>query len=107
MTKTTVSAHVSPEVITRLDSIAKTERRNRSQVVSMALDFFLALPTPAREAWLKIITTGSPQQIESFLATIVRVTLTAQYQMIQEGDSDEEAVDHLELLESDVLDQRP
>jgi predicted transcriptional regulator len=107
MTKTTVSAHVSPEVITRLDAIAKTERRNRSQVVSMALDFFLELPTPAREAWLKIITIGSPQQIESFLSTIVRVTLTAQYQLIQEGDSDEEEVDHLELLENDILDQRP
>jgi predicted transcriptional regulator len=107
MAKTTVSAHVSPEVIDRLDAIAKTERRNRSQVVSMALDFFLELPTPAREAWLKIITTGSPQQIESFLAIIVRVTLTAQYQMIQEGDSTVAEVDHLELLESDVLDQGP
>jgi predicted transcriptional regulator len=105
MTKTTVSAHVSQEVIDRLDTIAKTERRNRSQVVSMALDFFVELPTPAREAWLKIITTGSPQQIESFMATIVRVSLTAQYQMTQGGDIAAREADHLELLESDILEK--
>jgi predicted transcriptional regulator len=54
MSGVTVSAHTSQEIVDRIDSIAKSERRNRSQVVGMALDLFVELPPSVREAWLKV-----------------------------------------------------
>jgi predicted transcriptional regulator len=76
----TVSAHTSKEVVDRLDSIAKAERRNRSQVVGMALDLFVELPASVREAWLKISTTGSEQQLKTLMDKMAKTIIDAQYQ---------------------------
>jgi Ribbon-helix-helix protein, copG family len=102
MAKATVSAHVSQEIIDRLDSIAQTERRNRSQVVSIALEFFVLLPPPARAAWLKIVTTESPQQIAALIEKIAQVAIDTQSQIFPDP-----ATNHLELLaeENDLLEQ--
>ncbi len=80
MSGATVSAHTSQEVIDRLDMIAKTERRNRSQVVGMALYLFVELPPAAREAWLKISTTGSTKQMKLLMDNIARTIVDVQYQ---------------------------
>jgi predicted transcriptional regulator len=101
----TVSAHTSKEVVERLDLIAKTERRNRSQLVGMALDLFVELPPSAREAWLKISTTGSTQQMKLLMDNIARTIVDVQYQTAHAQLMAEMNIEHLEPLstEDDIL----
>ena len=101
----TVSAHISPETVSRLDAIAKAERRNRSQVVSMALDLFVELPPSAREAWLKLSNTNSQQQMKVVMDKIARTIIDAQYQIAHAQVIAEMQIEHLEPLttEDDIL----
>jgi predicted transcriptional regulator len=105
MSGKTVSAHTSKEIVERLDTIAKAERRNRSQVVGMALDFFVELPPTAREAWLKIITTGSKQQVKLLMDKVTRAIIDVQYQTVHDQAMAEMQIEHLEPLttEDDIL----
>jgi predicted transcriptional regulator len=101
----TVSAHTSKEIVEQLDAIAKAERRNRSQVVGMALDLFVELPPSAREAWLKISTTGSQQQMKALMDNITRTIIDAQYQTAHAQVIAQMQIEHLEPLttEDDIL----
>jgi predicted transcriptional regulator len=101
----TVSAHTSQEIVDRIDSIAKSERRNRSQVVGMALDLFVELPPSVREAWLKASTTGSPQQMKALMDNIARTIVDAQYQAAHTQVMEQMQIEHLEPLntEDDLL----
>jgi predicted transcriptional regulator len=105
MSGATVSAHTSKEVVDRLDIIAKAERRNRSQVVGMALDLFIELPPAARDAWLKISTTGSTEQMKLLMDNIARNIVNSQYQAVHTQMMAEMNIDHLEPLdtEDDIL----
>jgi predicted transcriptional regulator len=105
MSGATISAHTSKEVVDRLDIIAKTERRNRSQVVGMALDLFVELPPAARDAWLKISTTGSAEQMKLLMDNIARTIVDVQYQAAHAQIMAEMNIDHLGLLdtEDDIL----
>jgi predicted transcriptional regulator len=105
MSGATISAHTSKEVVDRLDIIAKTERRNRSQVVGMALDLFVELPPAARDAWLKISTTGSAEQMKLLMDNISRTIVDVQYQAAHTQIIAEMNIDHLEPLdtEDDIL----
>jgi predicted transcriptional regulator len=98
MSGVTVSAHTSKEIVDRLDTIAKAERRNRSQVVSMALDLFVELPPSVREAWLKISTTGSEQQLKTLMDKMARTIIDAQYQAVHAQVIAEMQIEHLEPL---------
>jgi hypothetical protein len=99
----TVSAHTSQEIVDRIDSIAKSERRNRSQVV--ALDLFVELPPSVREAWLKASTTSSPQQMKALMDNIARTIVDAQYQAAHTQVVEQMQIEHLEPLntEDDLL----
>jgi predicted transcriptional regulator len=101
----TVSAHTSQEIVDAIDSIAKAERRNRSQVVGMALDLFVELPPSVREAWLKASTTGSPQQMKALMDNIARTIVDAQYQAVHTQVMEQMQIEHLEPLntEDDLL----
>ena len=105
MSGTTVSAHTSQEIVERLDMIAKSERRNRSQVVGMALDLFVELPPTAREAWLKISTNGSKQQMQLLMDKVGRAIIDVQYQAAHERAMAEMQIEYLEPLttEDDIL----
>ena len=105
MSGVTVSAHTSKEVVARLDAIAKAERRNRSQVVGMALDLFVELPPSAREAWLKLSNTGSEQQMKALMDNIARTIVDARYQIAHDRLIAEMSIEHLEPLatEDDIL----
>jgi predicted transcriptional regulator len=105
MSGVTVSAHTSQEIVDRIDSIAKAERRNRSQVVGMALDLFVELPPSVREAWLKASTTGSPQQMKALMDNIARTIVDAQYQSAHTQVMEQMQIEHLEPLntEDDLL----
>jgi predicted transcriptional regulator len=105
MSGVTVSAHTSKEIVERLDEIAKAERRNRSQVVGMALDLFVELPPAVREAWLKISTTGSEEQMKSLMDKITRSIIDAQYQIAHTQVVKTMQIEHLEPLatEDDLL----
>jgi predicted transcriptional regulator len=105
MTGVTVSAHISQEIVARLDTIAKAERRNRSQVVGMALDLFVELPPSVRAAWLKISTTGSDRQIKTLMDRMARTIVDAQYQIAHDRVIAEMQIEHLEPLttEDDLL----
>jgi predicted transcriptional regulator len=107
MTKTTVSAHTSQETIDRLDQIAQAERRNRSQVIGMAIDFYIELPPVAREAWLKITSTGSTKQIQMFMEKIAQVAVKTQYQIMPDRTIPEITTDHPEpsTEEDDILEK--
>jgi hypothetical protein len=101
----TVSAHTSQEIVDRIDSIAKAERRNRSQVVGMALDLFVELPPSVREAWLKASTTSSRQQMKALMDNIARTIVDAQYQAAHTQVMEQMQIEHLEPLntEDDLL----
>ncbi len=105
MSGVTVSAHTSKETVARLDTIAKAERRNRSQVVAMALDLFVELPPSVREAWLKISTTGSEQQLKTLMEQMARTIIDAQYQAAHVQVINQMQIEHLEPLstEDDLL----
>lgn len=105
MSGVTVSAHTSKEIVEQLDAIAKAERRNRSQVVGMALDLFVELPQSAREAWLKVSTTGSQQQMKALMDNITRTIIDAQYQTAHAQVIAQMQIEHLEPLttEDDIL----
>jgi predicted transcriptional regulator len=101
MSGVTVSAHTSKEIAERIDTIAKTERRNRSQVVGMALDLFVGLPPSVREAWLKISTTGSEQQLKTLMDKMARSIIDAQYQAAHAQVIAEMQIEHLEPLDTE------
>jgi predicted transcriptional regulator len=101
MSGVTVSAHTSQEIVDRIDSIAKAERRNRSQVVGMALDIFVELPPSAREVWLKVSTTGSQAQMNTLMDTIARTIIEAQYQAAHTQVIEQMQIEHLEPLETE------
>jgi predicted transcriptional regulator len=101
MSGVTVSAHTSKKIVDRLDSIAKAERRNRSQVVGMALDLFVELPASVREAWLKISTTGSEQQLKTLMDKMARTIIDAQYQASHAQVMAEMQIEHLEPLSTE------
>ena len=101
MSGVTVSAHTSQEIVDRIDSIAKAERRNRSQVVGMALDLFVELPPSVREAWLRVSTTGSEQQMKALMDSIARTILDAQYQATHAQVMEQMQIEHLEPLETE------
>jgi predicted transcriptional regulator len=101
MSGVTVSAHTSQETVSRLDAIAKAERRNRSQVVGMALDLFVELPASAREAWLKLSNTNSQQQMKVVMDKIARTIIDAQYQTAHDLLIAEMQIEHLEPLETE------
>jgi predicted transcriptional regulator len=105
MSGVTVSAHTSQEIVARLDAIAKAERRNRSQVVGMALDLFVELPPSVREAWLKLSSTGSEQQMKALMDNIARTIVDARYQIAHDRVIAEMNIEHLEPLatEDDIL----
>ncbi len=105
MSGSTVSAHTSKEIVARLDAIAKAERRNRSQVVGMALDLFVELPPSVRAAWLKISTTGSDRQIKTLMDRMARTIVDAQYQIAHDRVVAEMQIEQLEPLitEDDLL----
>lgn len=105
MSGVTVSAHTSKEIVARLDAIAKAERRNRSQVVGMALDLFVELPPSVREAWLKLSNTGSEQQMKALMDNIARTIVDARYQIAHDRLIAEMKIEHLEPLvtEDDIL----
>lgn len=105
MSGVTVSAHTSQEIVARLDAIAKAERRNRSQVVGMALDLFVELPPSVREAWLKLSSTGSEQQMKALMDNIARTIVDARYQIAHDRVTAEMNIEHLEPLatEDDIL----
>ena len=105
MSGVTVSAHTSKETVARLDAIAKAERRNRSQVVGMALELFVELPPSAREAWLKLSNTGSEQQMKSLMDNIARTIVDARYQIAHDRLIAQMLVEHLKPLatEDDLL----
>ena len=92
---------ISPETVSRLDAIAKAERRNRSQVVSMALDLFVELPPSAREAWLKLSNTNSKQQMKVVMDKIARTIIDAQYQTAHAQAIAQMQIEHLEPLETE------
>jgi hypothetical protein len=101
MSGVTVSAHTSKEIVDQLDTIAKVERRNRSQVVGMALDLFVGLPPVVREAWLKISTTGSEQQLKALMDNMARTIIDAQYQATHAQVMAEMQIEHLEPLDTE------
>jgi hypothetical protein len=105
MSGVTVSAHTSKEIVERLDTIAKAERRNRSQVVGMALDLFVGLPPSVRDAWLKISTTGSEQQLKTLMDKMARTIIDAQYQAAHAQVMTEMQIEQLEPLgtEDEIL----
>jgi hypothetical protein len=105
MSGVTVSAHTSKEIVARLDAIAKAERRNRSQVVGMALDLFVGLPPSVREAWLKLSNTGSEQQMKALMDNIARTIVDTRYQIARDRVIAEMNIEHLEPLvtEDDIL----
>jgi predicted transcriptional regulator len=105
MSGVTVSAHTSKEIVDRLDAIAKAERRNRSQVVGMALDLFVELPPSAREAWLYLSNTGSQQQMKALMDNIARMIVDTRFQIAHDRLIAEMNIEHLEPLatEDDFL----
>jgi predicted transcriptional regulator len=105
MSGVTVSAHTSWETAQRIDAIAKASRHNRSQVVGMALDLFVELPSSAREAWLKVSTTGSQEQMKALMTKIARTIIDTQYEMAHEQVMTEMQIEQLEPLttEEDFL----
>ena len=105
MSGLTVLAHTSQKIVARLDEIAKAERRNRSQVVGMALELFVELPPSVRAAWLKISTTGSDQQMKMLMDQMARTIVDAQYQVAHGRVVAEMQIEQLEPLttEDDLL----
>jgi hypothetical protein len=105
MSGVTVSAHTSKEIVDRLDLIAKAECRNRSQVVGMVLDLFVGLPPSVREAWLKISTTGSEQQLKTLMDKMARTIVDVQYEAAHAQVMAEMQIEHLEPLskEDEIL----
>ena len=101
MSGVTISAHTSKEIVDRLDAIAKAERRNRSQVVGMAVDLFVELPPSAREAWLKLSNTNSQQQMKIVMDKIARTIVDAQYQLAHSQTIAQMQIEHLEPLETE------
>ena len=83
------------------DANAKAERRNRSQVVSMALDLFVELPPSARKAWLKLSNTNSQQQMKVVMDKIARTIIDAQYQTAHAQVIAKMQIEHLEPLETE------
>jgi predicted transcriptional regulator len=105
MSATTVSAHTSTEIAERIDAIAKSERRNRSQIVAMALELFVELPPQARAAWLKISTTGSDRELKTLIDKISRTIVDLQYETVREQAIAQMQLEHIEPLatEDDIL----
>ena len=55
----TISAYTDKQTADLVDYLAKIEQRTPSQIMAIALKFFVKLPVNAREAWYQIEAIGN------------------------------------------------
>ena len=102
----TISAYTDKETADLIDRLAKIEQRTPSQLMAIALKFFVKLPVSAREAWYQIEAIGDEADKERAVALITQTLIERRYSLMQKKAVQEIAIDSIGELETedDILD---
>ena len=101
----TVSAHVSEEVVRRIEQIARLEARPVSQVVAAALAFYTRLPADAHQSLRTVEALGGEAALDAAVYRVARDLIVAAFDVTERRVAEaipEEVVAGLET-EDDIL----
>ena len=101
MSGKTISAYTDKQTADLVESLAKIEQRSPSQIMAIALKFFVKLPISAREAWYQIEAIGDEGDRERAIEKITQALLRERYEICQKAVVEEMNVDSLGSLETE------
>ena len=101
MTGKTISAYTDKQTADLVDRLAKIEQRSPSQIMAIALKFFVKLPVSAREAWYQIEAIGDEADKEQTIQEITRALIDKRYEIMQDRVVTEMATDSIGKLETE------
>jgi hypothetical protein len=83
MTRKRISVHASEETVQRIASLAKLDQRSASKIADAALDFYLRLPSYARDALRHVKALGTDEDQDRVISRISHVLLDARHQITE------------------------
>lgn len=101
MSGKTISAYTDKQTADLVEIVAKIEQRSPSQVMAIALKFFVKLPISAREAWYQIEAVGDEGDRERAVEKITQALLHERYEICQKAVVGEINIDSLGELETE------
>ena len=101
----TLSAYTDKQTADLVERLANIEQRTPSQIMAIALKFFVKLPVSAREAWYQIEAMGSEADRERAVEKVTQALVNERYQILQQAVVKEMEIDSLGQLdtEDDIL----
>ena len=101
----TISAYTDKQTADQVDYLAKIEQRTPSQIMALALKFFVKLPVSAREAWYQIEAMGDEADMERAIQKITQALIDERYSLLQNKVVEEMKIDSVGELktENDIL----
>ena len=97
----TISAYTDKQTADLVDYLAKIEQRTPSQIMAIALKFFVKLPVNAREAWYQIEAIGDEADRQRAIARISQVLIEERYSLLQNKVVSEMEVHSIGELETE------
>ncbi|MBE9043649.1 hypothetical protein IQ255_04365 [Pleurocapsales cyanobacterium LEGE 10410] len=101
MSGKTISAYTDKQTADLVDYLAKIEQRTPSQIMAIALKFFVKLPVSAREAWYQIEAVGDEADRERAIKRITQILIDERYEVWQKKVVGEMKTDSLGKLETE------
>ena len=101
MTGKTISAYTDKQTAEKIERLAKIEQRTPSQIMALALKFFVKLPVSAREAWYQIEAIGDETDRERAVTLITQALIKERYSLMRNKVVEEMAIDSIEGLETE------
>jgi len=97
----TISAHTDKQTADLVNRLAKIEQRTPSQIMAIALKFFVKLPMSARQAWYQIEALGDEADQERAIALITQLLIDERYSLLQNKVIEEMKIDLIGELETE------
>lgn len=101
MSGKTISAYTDKQTADLVELLAKIEQRTPSQVMAIALKFFVKLPVKAREAWYQIEAIGDEAERERAIEKITQTLIDERYEILQRKVVEEINIDSVGQLETE------
>ena len=101
MSGKTISAYTDKQTAEKIDYLAKIEQRTPSQIMAIALKFFVKLPQSAREAWYQIEAIGDEADKERAVQKITQILVDERYSLLQKKVVEEMKVNSVGQLETE------
>ena len=97
----TISAYTDKQTADLVERLAEIEQRTPSQIMAIALKFFVKLPISAREAWYQIEAIGDEANRERAVALITQALIEERYSLMQNKVVEEMTIDSIGELETE------